>query len=131
MGASNHQANNLIEQNFRSATVPKPTNRYLALFAGDPDSGGVELSGNGYSRVNVPPDDANWTAMDANRRTFNVNAVDFGPASADWSQATHAAFMDADTAGNRIYTDPLDAPVTILNGQTGRFAAGTIGFTQN
>lgn len=55
----------------------------LALYDNDPSTTGVELSGSGYARLDVPNDDANWTAP-AGSVVQNILDLRFDPATADW-----------------------------------------------
>lgn len=109
------------------------TNHYLAIFKGDPEGAGVEVSGGSYAREALGWGAANWTRTGS--VVTNDNAVDFGTASADWAtlgnEATHVAVFDDPTAGNMLEVTELDAPRIILNGDPVQFVAGQLQFTED
>ena len=101
---------------------------YVGLFSvapADDNSAGTELAGNGYARQAIsfgaPATDAGNV-----RKVANTNNIQFGPALADWSQAVAFGVYDAVANGNLLYWDALTTPKTVLNGDYGQFAAGTL-----
>lgn len=103
----------------RSATFSKPANLWVSLHTADPtDAGtGAEVSGGSYGRVQLDPDDANWSAPDSTGGvTKNLVALTFPAPTADWGTVTHFAIWSAATGGNMYESGALDAPVTINNG---------------
>lgn len=76
---------------------------HLALYNGDPESGGMELSGSGYGRVAVdfaaPEEQAGGQL-----RITNSAAVSMNRAGEAWGTWTHTAVVDAASAGVPIYT---------------------------
>ena len=101
---------------------------YVGLFSvapADDNSAGTELAGNGYTRQSItfgaPATDAGNV-----RKVANTNNIQFGPAGADWSQAVAFGVFDALANGNLLYGDALTTAKTVLNGDYGQFAAGTL-----
>tara|TARA_R110000764_G_scaffold50139_2_gene110590 strand:- start:2927 stop:3310 length:384 start_codon:yes stop_codon:yes gene_type:complete len=77
---------------------------YLGLYNGDPATGGVEVSGGGYSRRYAE------FSMVSNSKATNALDVDFQVLQS-WGTVTHLAVGDADTGGNLLVTAPLSAPL--------------------
>ena len=101
---------------------------YVGLFSvapADDSSAGTELAGNGYARQAVT---FGAPAADAGnvRKVSNTNNIQFGPALADWSQAVAFGVFDALANGNLLYWDALTTAKTVLNGDYGQFATGTL-----
>ena len=101
---------------------------YVGLFSvipADDNSAGTELAGNGYGRQAItfgaPATDAGSV-----RKIANTNNIQFGPAQVDWPQAVAFGVFDAQTNGNLLYWDALTTAKTVLNGDYGQFAAGTL-----
>lgn len=87
---------------------------------------GVELSGNGYSRIALTANTTNWPTTATN---VISNGVEFATSSAsggDWAQADEVALYDAATSGNLWYWDLLDAPFTLLETRFRTFAIGVL-----
>jgi hypothetical protein len=101
---------------------------YVGLFSGAPAddaSAGTELAGNGYARQAIvfgaPATDAGNI-----RKISNTNSIQFGPAQADWSQAVAFGVFDTQAGGNVLYWDALTTSKTVLSGDYGQFAPGTL-----
>ena len=141
MNATNFLENGWIDHLFRTASFPKPTALWVALFTGAPGDagGGVEVTGGGYARVNHPPLNTNWTATQGGTAgpstgtagtTSNAAAVTYPAPTADWRTVTHCALFDAPTGGNPIVWGPLTSPRDILAGDPPpRFPAGAFQVT--
>ena len=99
----------------------------VALYNGDPLSGGTELSGSGYTRYD--PADGDWTAP-ANgtpngRMIENSGEWLFGEATGDWAAADYCAVVDS--GGAVRYSAPITGgAVTVLSGNRARIPAGSI-----
>lgn len=76
---------------------------YLALFSGDPESGGAELAGLGYARVaaafSAPEEQAG-----GQMRVVNTEAMTTGRAAEAWGTWTHTAVCDAKEAGRPVFS---------------------------
>ena len=91
-----------------------PVTVYLALFVGDPTSGGVELTvgTGGYDRLALDNDSFHFAAPSGGSQ---ANAMDFtfpactGPWSGD---ADHWGYMSLPTAGDLLDCGALAGPIT-------------------
>ena len=74
---------------------------YLALYNGKPDSGGTELSGANYARVqitfNAPVEEVSGSST-----IVNSTAVQTARSSTDWGTTNYRAIKDAATSGNTV-----------------------------
>lgn len=103
----------------------------VALYNGDPLSGGTELSGNGYTRYD--PADGDWTApadgTPNGRMIENSGEWLFGVASADWTAANYWAVVDGTGAvrySNQILNGGSPTSITVTSGNRARIPAGSI-----
>ena len=100
---------------------------YMALFVGDPSSGGVEVSGANYARVAVPT--ASWGAASASS-CANSAAITFPQATGvqSASNVTYFALYDAATSGNLKFQDdlPVAQQQPIVENNTVEFAVGAV-----
>jgi hypothetical protein len=94
-----------------STPVP-PTTLYMALFTGDPESGGAELSGNGYGRVAVARGTANFERVGSDTVRNKVAITFAGPSPAAHPTTTHAGFFSAASGGDPIASGALTVPRT-------------------
>ena len=119
-GISTTWANKLLDATNGVASLPSGTTRYLALFTNGSGlidgvlTDAVEVSGNGYSRINL----ANKLGNATDRISEN-DAEIVGPTpTGNWGKITFVAVMDAATGGNIIYVgQDLDPRVVDQNKQ--------------
>ncbi len=101
--------------------------RYLALYVGDPASGGAELSESNYERKQVLASD--WNAASGGTKT-NKNTISFVKSDDVWSSenVTHFAIFDQASGGNMLGWDdfPSNQQQPIMAENTVQFAAGNI-----
>lgn len=112
-----------------------PPSTYVALFTtatGD-DGSGTEVSGGGYSRVQIfenasasTPRWKNATDDGAVKKVENQEDVEFPTATADWGTVTHAAIIDAATGGSFLVHGPLSSQQTVGSGAVFRFLVGNL-----
>ncbi len=83
--------------------LPNGTDRWIALFDGDPTDGGVELTVDGYSRVAHSA----WTTLAAVGKSTraNVGLISFSTVN-DAASVSHWAIYDADVDGVRLQRGP-------------------------
>lgn len=132
MNLTHYWANKLIDFQFRSAALSKPTGWWWSLFTVAPSAagGGTEVSGGGYARVALAPSDANWystqgtlsgNSSGTTRLTSNGAILTFPAPTADWGEINGAGIADAATSGNLcFYLDFSEAgilPFTVLAGE--------------
>lgn len=125
-GMSNAEETAVLNHEYRTATYTKPTNRWLALWVGDPTdtgSGGAEVTGTAYARVAIPCADAQWAAPaddgGGNQQITNAAVLTFPTPGGTWSSGstiTHWATMDASTAGNVVDYGAITSPFVVLSG---------------
>lgn len=127
MPISAYEANKILDHINGKAAYTMPAHLYLAAFVTDPSTGGSEVSGGGYARVELDP--ADWeTAADG--EAVLANNVDFPAATGNWGTISYLALFDALEGGHILRcTALLDTTQAIGDGQTLRVPAGT-GFVQ-
>jgi hypothetical protein len=122
MNITDYWRNKLIDWQFRTQVVAKPTQWWWALFTVAPGvtGGGTEVTGGSYARVALAPSDANWYGTHGTTTgnssgttgiTKNAVTVQFAAPTANWGAINGIALMDASTVGNMAYygvfsTDP-------------------------
>lgn len=131
---------------FQTGSWTKPSAIAIALCSGtvlNTDTGALltkELGGGGtpgsppggYNRQSVTQLDANWNAITQGTNSSgiidNVNAITFGPASADWGTVTYIAICDnaGYGSGNVLMYGALRTAKTIQNGDSLTIAAGAL-----
>ena len=124
----------VLNHEYRTATMAKPANRWIALFTADPlDAGsGAEVTGGAYARVQVPVADASWAAPvddgSGNQIITNAIAITFPTPTGNWTgPITHWASMTAAIAGNVRHYGSIATPRTVNNGdQAPSFAVGAL-----
>ena len=105
------------------------TTKYLALFDGDPQGAGTELSNGGYARVAITASD--WAAATGDGTCTNSAEKSFAKATADWNGGaaiSHWAICTGSTIGvsDVEASDTLTVAKAITNGDTASFDAGDI-----
>ena len=98
----------------------------FALFTSAPSdaSGGTEVSGSNYSRVNFSGSFSSATALTANTTTITFPTCT-GAAGA-WGTVSCMAVFDATTAGNMLMWATLTAAKTIATNDVAQFATGSV-----
>ena len=116
--------------NLMRSTAFTAVGAYVALFKSPATDAELEagtltneVSGGAYARqlagLSAPSDGASSNGAD----------VTFPTATADWGTVTHAALMDAATAGNVLTFSPLDVNKVVNNGDTFKFNLGDLDAT--
>lgn len=113
----------------RDASWTKPSGLYVGLFTAMPNddaTGGTEVSGGSYARVQHGPGDAQWNVSSPGVVT-NAGDITFPQATADWGQLVGVGVWDAATGGNLLFAAQLGATKTVGSGDPPqRFADGTL-----
>lgn len=125
MSFTDHLENELLDHVFRNASYTPAATVYVALFtsATDDTGAGTEVSGGSYARQAVTFGAAAAGAIS------NSAEINFPTATANWGTITHAAIMDAASAGNMLAHTALDASKSINTNDVLRFATGEIDIT--
>ncbi len=100
----------LLNHTLRSTSYSSPGTVYIALFETDPDSGGVELVGSGYTRKAVA-----FNAPSSGTVTNNGNVV-FDTATANWNTINYVALVEDSSGGEVLYSTQLATPIDIDSG---------------
>ena len=105
------------------------TTKYLALFDGDPQAAGTEVTGGAYARVAITA--ADWGAATGDGTCANSALKSFVEASGDWISGADITYWGICTSGTAT-TDDVEASDTltvakpITNGDTASFAIGAV-----
>lgn len=110
----------LLNEVLRATNYAAPATVYLALFttATTDAGGGTEVTGGSYARQAIT------FGAPSGGVCSNTVAVSFATMPA--ATVTHAAIMDASTAGNMLFHGALTASKTVGAGDTLTFAIGDI-----
>ena len=113
----------ILHQVLRGINYSGNSTIYAALFLTTTDNGGgVEVSGNGYSRSLVGD-----FGQPVNGFSSNTTQVTFGPATASWGTITHFALYDGTSpSSKRLFHGKLTVPKLIEIGDTFVFPVGNI-----
>lgn len=141
MPMSNYLADKVLNHVARTGSWTKPTNLYFALASADLTAANVTanelpIGTGGYARATVAVADAQWNApatSGAYRVITNVNAINFGTASANLNGSNPIGFIgiyDAATAGNLLYYGTISTPRAVLSGDPITIAAGAVQIEQ-
>lgn len=106
-GKSDYLENMILDTLFVNGTFSKPANLYVALHSADPtDAGsGTELSGGGYSRVQVANNGSTFSR--SGNQVSNTGPISFPESTGSQGNATHGAIWTAATGGNLLYASAL------------------------
>ena len=102
---------------------------WLALFTTAPTDagGGTEVTGGSYARHNSS---GKWAAVSGGSVATNAECL-FPTATANWGTVVAAGLFDASSSGNLLRWATLSVSRTVLSGDTFRFAAGAVTFTED
>lgn len=104
-----------------------PATVYIGLLLAAPNQDGtnvVEPVGNGYQRIAVVNNPANWPAAVARRKTHAADIV-WPAATGNWGLITHVGIFDAVSGGALRVADVLTTPRQVNNTDVFRFIATT------
>lgn len=124
MSFTSYTDNKLIDHLLGSATYTKPSSLYVALYVGDPASGGTEVStsGSAYSRQLAAFTISGGAAS-------NTSQLQWSAATTSWGTITHVAIFDASTSGNRLVDAALTTSKSIGIGDVLQIPAGDLDVT--
>ena len=103
---------------------------YLAMFDGDPVSGGAELSGAEYARVGLTFS-APVEQVSGQMQISNSNAAQSPAASSDWGSWAYTAIMTAASGGDIFYSHGNASTYPMRNGAQAYVEAGAINLSIN
>lgn len=118
----------------RTATWTKPAGIYVALFTTMPaedGTGGVEVSGGAYARVQNGPSDAAWNGpVSGNGEYTNAGIVSYAVPTANWGTVVGFGLYDASTGGTMQVAGTLATSRTINSGDPApNFPVGALKLT--
>jgi len=124
MAFTSYTDNALLGHLLGSTTYTKPSALYVALFIGDPASGGTEIStsGSAYARIAA-------TFTVSSGVATNTAAIEWATATSAWGSITWVAIYDAVTGGNQLVTAQLASAKTIGSGDVLRIPTGQLSVT--
>lgn len=91
-------------------TGTAPSSWFLALYNGDPTSGGTEVTGTGYVRKAIT------FSAPVGGAVSNAPAITYSTVATNWNTITHYAIYDALSAGNLLVSGSLNAPLLVSSG---------------
>lgn len=132
--AANYLEEQIGTHLLRTGVWPKPAGIFVALFTTMPaedGSGGVEVSGGNYARVQHGPADDKWAAPTGGDGQFaNIGAITFPAPNADWGSVVGFGLFDAATGGIYQTGNTLAAARNIVAGDPApNFPAGALKMT--
>ena len=123
---SNYLEGKLIEHVLRNVSFTSPSTVHLSLHTADPTEAGTgtEVSGNNYSRQEITfGAHSDGACANSSEETFTASGGSFGT-------VTHFGIFDASSSGNLLYYGALTASKTVADGDSLKFAVGSITITE-
>jgi hypothetical protein len=117
---STYLGNALLDEVCGGVDFSAPATVYAALFVGDPQGAGSEVSAGGYARQSASFGSASGLSVD------NDAEIEFGPATASWGTVDYAALYDASSNGNLLVSGALSSSKTIESDDKLNFAVGNL-----
>lgn len=101
---------------------------YVALFDGDPQGAGTEITNTikGSATRNAAGFGAPGAGTGSNRRIANSAEIEITASAVGSADATHFAIYDAATAGTLRFSAALDSTLTINTGNPVKFETGEL-----
>ena len=105
------------------------TKPYIGLLKSAPSdsSGGTEVSGTNYARVQCGASNQGDFVVGSTGSASNTGAFTFNDAQSNWGTVTHVGLYDSATSGNLLGYGALNTSADIQNGDI--FKIPTSGFT--
>lgn len=113
----------ILNHLFRGISCPCPAAHFVGLYAGDPDDGGREVSGEGYERQ--PATFAEPGLVDGVHGVKNAGALRF-KANGSWGRITHFGVFDARQNGHPLRVGRLRGAKLVEADDLLEFAAGDL-----
>lgn len=114
---------------FRGISVPG-FNPYIALFRGDPDTGGAEISGPQYARQRLNFTTPTEGLTGYSEISLNEQVI-FPKPPEEWGIMNHLVIYDAEINGEPVYSKARTTDVTLKKGHTIIFQSGAIKVSVN
>ena len=127
--ASDYVENQILDCYLNQTNITAPTNIYLGLFTSAPSDagGGTEVSGNGYSRVEIT---AKFSAASGTGGSLSSNAdiTGFTANGANWGTINSIGIFDAVTGGNLLFYATI-SDATVNDGDSFQISSGNLTVT--
>lgn len=114
---SNYLSDKLLDSVLKDTAYSSPTTVYLALFNGNPNSGGTEASGGSYARQSCTFGSASSGS--------SATTADITFSSMPATTVDYVGIYDASTAGNLLYFGSVTS-ITTNSGDTVKCLTGNL-----
>ena len=123
---SNYLEGKLIEHVLRNTAYTSPSTVHLSLHTANPaeDASGTEVSGSGYGRQPIA------FGAHSDGACSNSAVEEFTASGGSFGTVTHFGIFDASSSGNLLYYGALTASKVVADGDTLKFAIGSITITE-
>ena len=123
---SNYLEGKLIEHVLRNTAYTSPSTVHLSLHTANPaeDASGTEVSGSGYGRQPIA------FGAHSDGACSNSAVEEFTASGGSFGTVTHFGIFDASSSGNLLYYGALTASKVVADGDTLKFAAGSVTITE-
>ena len=123
---SNYLEGKLIEHVLRNVSYTSPSAVHLSLHTANPaeDASGTEVSGSGYGRQPIA------FGAHSDGACSNSAVEEFTASGGSFGTVTHFGIFDASSSGNLLYYGALTASKVVADGDTLKFAIGSISITE-
>lgn len=123
VGVSPYFGNAILNWMRGQAMPAAPAAMYVALYNGDPDSGGTEVT----TQVLASGRPTGSFSASTAKSIANTSVIDFGN-SAGAVTITHMAVLDAKTSGNILQSKQLSAQRQVAQGDPVKYQIGALSF---
>ena len=116
----------MIEHVLRNTAYTSPSTVHLSLHTANPaeDASGTEVSGSGYGRQPIA------FGAHSDGACSNSAVEEFTASGGSFGTVTHFGIFDASSSGNLLYYGALTASKVVADGDTLKFAIGSITITE-
>ena len=123
---SNYLEGKLIEHVLRNVSYTSPSTVYLSLHTADPTEAGsgAEVCGSGDGRQ------PKAFGAHSDGACSNSAVEEFTASGGSFGTVTHFGIFDASSSGNLLYYGALTASKVVADGDTLKFAIGSITITE-
>ena len=128
--ASDYVENQILNCYLNQTNITAPSNIYLGLFTSAPSDagGGTEVSGNGYTRIEIT-DKFSAASGTGGSLSSNADITGFTADGGDWGEVNSIGIFDASTSGNLLFYTALDSSATVNNGDSFQISSGNLTVT--
>lgn len=133
MSLTNTYENEVLDHILRTgaynSTFTSSAQLYVGLFTSDPGEagGGTEVTGTGYTRVQVT---GGFDAASGGSAS-NSAAITWTTATANWGDVSHIGIFETSGGADMVIYAALDTPKTVNNGDTFTISSGNLTITLN